>query len=92
LGYSIECKKIKIDVDGIYCLCNVYYKGKKIGNSIGFVGNDEEKWCNMKRYAKISMVQTRAISRAGKNILGFIVKFLGEEYQSTPAEEIVSIQ
>jgi hypothetical protein len=65
--------------------------GEVVSRAYSQFCNDEDKWNEMLTFHKISFVQTRAISRLGKNVFGYIVKFLGDEYVSTPAEEIVML-
>ncbi len=56
--------------------------------SVGYAvcSNKENKKKNFDEYAIMSMAQTRAIGKAYRNIIGWVIKLAG--YESTPSEEI----
>lgn len=58
----------------------------KIGYGFAMCTNAEMKKVKFDEYAIASMVQTRAIGKAYKNILGFIMSAAG--FETTPAEEM----
>ncbi len=62
--------------------------GAIISTAEGFVGNDESTWANRPEYARRGMVQTRAISRACRSALAFVVVMMNEGLSTTPAEEV----
>ena len=49
---------------------------------------DERSWKSRDAYALRSMAQTRAVSKALRSVLGFVMVLAG--YQATPAEEVPS--
>lgn len=63
---------------------------KKTGNvvSVGYAicSSQEHKKAGFDEYAILSMAQTRAIGKAYRNLIGWVIKMAG--YESTPAEEI----
>jgi hypothetical protein len=60
--------------------------------STGFAlcSKEEMKKKTFDEYAILSMAQTRAIGKAYRNTIGWIMKIAG--YESTPAEEMVNTQ
>lgn len=60
--------------------------GQVVGAADAQCTRDEKTWKNRDDYALRSMAQTRAISKALKSPLGFIVSLAG--YSATPAEEM----
>jgi hypothetical protein len=61
-------------------------RGDLIGAGEAMCTRSEGTWARRDEYALRAMAQTRAISRALRNPLGFIVKLAG--YEATPAEEM----
>lgn len=61
-------------------------RGDLIGAGEAMCSRDEKTWANRDEFAVRAMAQTRAISRALRNPLGFVVKLAG--YEATPAEEM----
>ena len=59
---------------------------KVISIGIAYCTNLEPGKTNFQEYAIASMAQTRAIGKAYRNLLGFIVKAAG--FEATPAEEM----
>jgi hypothetical protein len=74
IKYSCEADIINVTTD------------KKIGYGWAICSNKESKKKSFDEYAIASMAQTRAIGKAYRNLLGFIMNSAG--YQSTPAEEM----
>lgn len=62
--------------------------GTVISRGFAWCSNKESKKKGFEEYAIASMAQTRAVGKAYRNILAWIVKMAG--YESTPAEEINS--
>ena len=62
--------------------------GRRISAAEASCGRDEYHWKKRDEYALRSMAQTRAISKALRLPLGFIVELAG--YSATPAEELPS--
>lgn len=60
--------------------------GDLIGAGEAMCTRQEKTWGPRDDFALRAMAQTRAISRALRNPLGFVVKLAG--YESTPAEEM----
>lgn len=58
----------------------------QVGIGIALCSNKENKKRAFDEYAILSMAQTRAIGKAYRNMLGFVMKLSG--FESTPAEEI----
>lgn len=61
-------------------------QGQMIGAGEAECMRSEKTWANREDFALRAMAQTRAISRALRNPLGFVVKLAG--YEATPAEEM----
>ncbi len=60
--------------------------GTVISRGIAYASNKERKKTGFEEYAVASMAQTRAIGKAYRNFLAWIVKMAG--YEATPYEEI----
>lgn len=60
--------------------------GKEMGNGVALCSNEEGKKAAFDEYAVLSMSQTRAIAKAYRNLIGFVMTAAG--YESTPAEEM----
>lgn len=60
--------------------------GTVVSRGFAWASNKEKKKTNFEEYAIASMAQTRAIGKAYRNILSWIVKMAG--YEATPVEEI----
>ena len=61
--------------------------GAVIGFGTALCSNIESKKKSFDEYAVLSMAQTRAIGKAYRNSIGWVMKLAG--YESTPAEEMV---
>ena len=64
--------------------------GDIIGSGIAICSNKESKKRSFDEYAIASMAQTRAVGKAFRLSIGWIMKLAG--YESTPAEEVDSIK
>lgn len=73
-AYECECKLISIQT------------GKEIGYGAAICTNAETKKADFDEYAIASMSQTRAIGKAFRNLLGYVMNAAG--YEATPAEEM----
>jgi len=62
--------------------------GRVVGAAEAMCSRREGKWRNADDYAMRSMAQTRAVSKALRLPLGFIMELAG--YSATPAEELTS--
>jgi hypothetical protein len=62
--------------------------GAVLATAEGFLGDDEKTWANRGEYAKRAMVQTRAMSRAGRSAFAHVVVMMDAGLETTPAEEI----
>ena len=61
--------------------------GQVISTGYALCSKKESKKSSFDEYAILSMAQTRAIGKAYRNIIGWIMKLAG--YEATPAEEMV---
>lgn len=61
-------------------------QGTVVSRGYAWCSNKEKKKSSFEEYAIASMAQTRAIGKAYRNILGWIIKLGG--YEPTPAEEM----
>lgn len=60
--------------------------GKIISTGYALCSKEETKKKSFDEYAILSMAQTRAIGKAYRNLIGWVIKAAG--YEATPAEEI----
>lgn len=65
-------------------------KGQAVGIGYAVCSNKEAKKKSFDEYAVLSMAQTRAIGKAYRNKIGWIMKLAG--YATTPAEEMVNAE
>lgn len=81
-------KEITADYFNYKCGCNVenVLSGRKVGAGYGLCSNLELAKSSFDEFAVMSMAQTRAVGRAFKNVIGFIMKAAG--YAETPLEEM----
>lgn len=63
--------------------------GQVVGTGFALCSNKENKKKTFDEYAVLSMAQTRAIGKAYRNILGWVMKLAG--YEGTPSEEMVKM-
>lgn len=57
-----------------------------VGAGVAYSSNKEGRKRNFEEYAVASMAQTRAVSKAFRNVFGWLMKVSG--YEATPAEEM----
>lgn len=62
--------------------------GRVVGRADALCTKQENRWRTADDYARLSMAQTRATSKALKGPLGFVISMAG--YATTPAEEMPS--
>lgn len=62
---------------------------KVMGSGVAICSNKESKKKSFDDYAVLSMAQTRAIGKAGRNLYGWLMKMAG--YEATPAEEMGAV-
>lgn len=60
---------------------------KIVARGYGLCSNKEDKKKTFDEYAVLSMAQTRAIGKAYRNLIGWVMKLSG--YESTPSEEMM---
>ena len=60
--------------------------GKVVGRGFALCSKKESKKASFDEYAILSMAQTRAIGKAYRNVIGWLMKMAG--YEGTPAEEM----
>lgn len=63
--------------------------GKVVSRGFALCSNKENKKKGFDEYAVLSMAQTRAIGKAYRNVLAWVMKLAG--YETTPSEEAQSI-
>jgi hypothetical protein len=63
--------------------------GEVISSGFALCSKEEVKKKTFDEYAILSMAQTRAIGKAYRNLIGWIMKLAG--YEATPAEEMISV-
>jgi len=70
------------------CVCKLVsiQTGKEIGFGAAICTNAETKKAEFDEYAIASMAQTRAIGKAFRNLIGYVMNAAG--YEATPAEEM----
>lgn len=61
-------------------------EGKIISTGFAICSNKEGRKKTFDEYAVMSMAQTRAIGKAYRNVLGWVMKLAG--YETTPSEEV----
>lgn len=61
--------------------------GKVVGRGFAICSNKENRKKSFDEYAIVSMAQTRAIGKAYRNLIGWVMKLAG--YEGTPSEEMV---
>ena len=77
-------KKWRADVE----LVNIK-TGAVVGNGSAICSNLENRKRTFDEYAIMSMAQTRAIGKAYRNLIGWVMKLAG--YEATPSEEMVKM-
>lgn len=63
--------------------------GNIISRGFAICSKKESKKSSFDEYAVLSMAQTRAIGKAYRNVIGWVMKLTG--YESTPAEEMTKM-
>jgi len=86
VGTSAEAVTLEDGDTGWKGHATVYRGGDKMGEADALCLRSERNWKSSDTYAICSMAQTRAISKAIKGVLGFVVVMAG--YSDTPAEEM----
>lgn len=67
----------------------IYIGDKLVGAGWAICSNKEAKKKNFDEFAIMSMAQTRAIGKAYRNKIGWVMKLAG--YESTPSEEMIKM-
>ena len=67
----------------------VNQEGIVVCTGFGYVDRSETKWSKASEYELISFAQTRAVSRALRNCISYLIKAAG--YSTTPAEEMYGL-
>lgn len=62
---------------------------KVVSSGFAICSNKEGKKKSFDEYAILSMAQTRAIGKAYRNLLGWVMKLAG--YEATPSEEMIKV-
>lgn len=62
---------------------------KVVSVGMALCSNEESKKRTFDEYAVLSMAQTRAIGKAYRNLLGWVMKLAG--YEGTPSEEMIKM-
>lgn len=68
---------------------NLYKNDKVVSSGIAVCSNKENKKKTFDEYAILSMAQTRAIGKAYRNLIGWVMKLAG--YEGTPSEEMKKV-
>lgn len=63
--------------------------GNIVSRGFAICSNKESKKAKFDEYAVLSMAQTRAIGKAYRNVVGWVMKLAG--YESTPSEEMAKM-
>lgn len=71
------------------CTAKIYQGEKVVGSGFALCSNKERSKKSFDEYAILSMAQTRALGKAYRNKIGWIIKLAG--YESTPSEEMDGI-
>jgi hypothetical protein len=80
----------KDDAEGWEAKCSIYNsEGRKVGAGEAECLNSEKNWANRDDYMLRSMAQTRAVSKACRTILSFVVVLAG--YEPTPYDEMSGV-
>jgi len=74
IKYKCSCRLVRMSDD------------RPVGSGFAICSNLEQKKKSFDEYAVASMAQTRAIAKAYRNLLGFIMNAAG--FESTPADEM----
>ena len=64
-------------------------QGKVLSRGFAICSNKENKKKTFDEYAVLSMAQTRAIGKAYRNLIGWVMKLAG--YEGTPSEEMKKV-
>lgn len=82
-----SCDRLERDPEIAYRATVIVYNGDKVvSRGIAICSNKERSKANFDEYAIASMSQTRAIGKAYRMLLGWLMKAAG--YEGTPREEI----
>ena len=94
-GYTVGTGETELLRDGdgaFYGVKAVAYvydgNGLRVGQAENYCTNDEENWGNKPISQMAGMAQTRAVSRALRQLLSWVVVLAG--YSATPAEEMIA--
>jgi hypothetical protein len=88
IGVITDIQKIEAPDEIKYmakCEIRKIVDGSVVGIGVAICSNKEKMKRHFEEYAVLAMVQTRAISRAYRNVLGWIMKAAG--FEATPEEE-----
>lgn len=72
----------------VECVIKLVKDEKIIGRGFAICSNAEPKKKSFDEYAVLSMAQTRAVGKAYRNMIGWVMKLAG--YEATPADEMPS--
>jgi hypothetical protein len=83
-----SCEPVELDgVKGFKAAVNAQTRsGEIVGRAEAYCMTNEKRWDKAELYAVASMAQTRAVSKALRLPLGFVVQLAG--YETTPADEM----
>lgn len=82
-----SCDRLERDPEIAYRATVIVYNGDKVvSRGIAICSNKERSKANFDEYAIASMSQTRAIGKAYRMLLGWLMKAAG--YEGTPREEV----
>lgn len=72
------------------CVAKIYSKDVLVGSGYAVCSNQESNKKSFEEYAIVSMAQTRAIGKAYRNKIGWVMKLANME--ATPMEEMSQVQ
>lgn len=90
LGYSTRVTEVTPTANGYMAKAEVINgDGQVVCSGFGLVDKSESKWSGKPEYQLVGFAQTRAVSRALRNCLSWMVKAAG--FSTTPAEEMYGV-
>lgn len=73
---------------GFKAHARAWCNGQVISEAVAYCFTDEKNWKDKPAFQIASMAQTRASSKALRNVLGWVLTLAGADIKTTPAEEM----